>query len=181
MKAEEQLVQAQSPEEPPVQPIQAPEDNKPKSSKKIIFIILGVIAGVIILIILGLFLLLGGINSATSAPLTASDTFLKTIQENKSDTAYAMTSKAFQSAETLEQVKVFFDRYRAQIRPDYTSVISKKVTTTNGVETATIIYNAQTKSDSKNVYVRVVLEIESGVWKIRDISYQEKPYAESTQ
>jgi len=181
MNPEQLPVETQRPEVIPTQPIQAPEGNKSKSSKKIVFVILGVVAGIILLIIVGLFFLLSGINSATSAPLSASDTFLKTIQANKPAAAYAMTSKTFQSAETQEQVQTFFDKYRAEVRPDYTSVISKNVSTTNGLETATIMYNAQTKSDSKNVYIRVVLEVESGVWKVRDISYQAKPYTESTQ
>jgi len=154
---------------------------EPKKShaKKIILIVLGVVTLIIILAVLFVVFVFGAINNVTAAPLSASDSFIKSLQKKDVQAAYAKTSKAFQAAEDQIQFSDFVEQYNAEISPSYTVVINKSVNSNEkGAQTATIIYNVQDKDTAKNEYMRIVLEQESGTWKIRNVEYQPKPFEE---
>lgn len=181
---------------PPTESAQAPQDptdNKvvdtpdipsavtvePKKShtKMIILIVLGIFTAIAILVVVLVVFVFGAVNNVTAAPLSASDSFIKTVQKNDVAAAYAKTSKAFQAAEDQIKFSDFVKQYNAEISPTYTVVINKSVNSNeNGAQTATIIYNVQDKVTAKNEYMRVILEQESGTWKIRNIEYQPEPF-----
>ncbi len=150
---------------------------KKSHTKMIVLIILGILT-ILIAIVVGFFVFVfSAVNNVTSAPLSASDSFIKTIQKNDVQGAYAKTSKAFQAAEDQIKFSDFVKQYNAEISSTYTVVINKSVNSNeNGAQTATIIYNVQDKESAKNEYMRVILEQENGTWKIRNIEYQPKPF-----
>lgn len=158
----------------PIQPITQPAKKSP--IKKIIFISLGIAAFLTVLIVLFFVYIFGAVNNATAAPLSASDSFIKTIESGNSATAYTKTSGAFQAVESQAKLADFISKYNSEINSNYTVVISKKVSNSNGVQTATIIYNVQNKSTAKNQYLRVVLEKEGNDWKVKNIEYQANPF-----
>lgn len=166
--------QTQVGNQPPIQPATQPVKKSP--IKKIIFISLGIAAFLTVLIVLFFVYIFGAINNATAAPLSASDSFIKIIESGNTATAYTKTSSAFQAVESQAKLADFISKFNSEINPNYTVVISKKISNSNGVQNATIIYNVQNKTTAKNQYLRVVLEKEGNDWKVKNIEYQANPF-----
>lgn len=143
----------------------------PKKSKAGLIITLAIIV-IAAAVLIGYFVLRSQGGNATEQAQVASTNFLSQVQSGSASTAYAQTSPAFQANESSTQFADYVAKYSSEIRPDYTVLISKQVSG----EDATFTYNAQTKTDSTNVYVKVVLQNQSGVWKVQSVEYQTKPF-----
>lgn len=163
------------------QPVSQPEQAAPQKKSKvklIIFIVLGIVAVFIIGIVLFIVFIFSAVNNATAAPLSASDSFIKSITTNNASLAYASTSAAFQKVENQAKFNDFIKQYNSEVNPNYTVVINKNISSNNGVQTATINYNIQAKGTAKNLYMRVELIQENGQWKVQNIEYKETPYGD---
>lgn len=146
------------------EPIQSISENtggkhrKRRSTKKIIGIVLLVIAGLVVVSTLF-------VNSATKAPLAVSDLFLNSIQAGDADLAYELLSSEAKTTISLDQLQSVV----SQIGPILKS--AEKVTgkTINGetgsAATSQITYEIK-GSDGRTYTVIVNLVKENEIWRV---------------
>lgn len=140
-------------------PAEAPKSAKKGMSLKAIIAIV-----VVILVGLGVSIFLF-INSATSAPLKASNQLISYIQTKNASGAYSMFSSAAKVDVTQDKVTAVVDQI-APILTGTPKVQSKEVNSESGSNaTAKIVYKIKGTDATYNVTVDLVKE--NGEWKVK--------------
>ncbi len=131
---------------------------KKRSVGKIIGIVIAAIA--VVAVVLTFF-----VNSATKAPVAASNNFLNAVQAGDASTAYALFSTEAKAAVPSDQ----FDAVVKQVGPILNAdekMTSKKVNaSTNDASTAEVVY-AIPGTDGKTYTFTVNLTKENDTWKV---------------
>ncbi len=131
---------------------------KKRSIGKIIGIVVAAIA--VVAVVLTFF-----VNSATKAPVAASNTFLNAIQAGDASTAYALFSTEAKAAVPSDQ----FDAVVKQVGPILNAgekMTSKKVNaSTDSASTSEVVYEIP-GTDGKTYKFTVSLTKENDAWKV---------------
>jgi uncharacterized membrane protein YvbJ len=139
---------------------------KKRSVKKIIGYVL--VAFVVVIVGLTFF-----VNSATKAPVAASNQFLNALQAGDAATAYSLFSTAAKAAVPSDQ----FDAVVAQVGPILNAsekMTSKKVNASTGsASTSEVVYEIP-GTDGKTYSFTVNLTKENDVWKILNFASKAK-------
>ena len=138
-----------------------------KSNNKVLKIILIALLSFFVLIAVVVALIFGVVNSATKAPVKASNEFLTALDGSSAEAAYNLTSSEFQAAVTPANFVTFFDTYKAIPFAD-AKVTSKEVKTdATAGEVATIDYSV--KSGSTTYTVETLVVKNGDAWKVLSI------------
>lgn len=123
---------------------------------------IGIVISVIAVVVIALTFF---VNSATKAPVAASDNFLNAVQAGDASTAYTLFSTAAKAAVSADQ----FDAVVAQVGPILNApekMTSKKVNAQTGsASTAEVVYEIP-GTDGKTYSFTVSLTKEGETWKI---------------
>lgn len=139
---------------------------KKRSIGKIIGIVIAAIA--VLAVVLTFF-----VNSATKAPVAASNDFLNAVQAGDASTAYALFSTEAQAAVPSDE----FDAVVKQVGPILDAsekMTSKKVnTSTDAASTAEVVYEIP-GTDGKTYTFTVNLTKEGDTWKVLNFTSKVK-------
>jgi uncharacterized membrane protein YvbJ len=145
----------------PIQPSSYSTEPKPvkkRSIKKII----GYVVVALVVLVVGLTFF---VDSATKAPVAASNQFLNALQAGDATTAYSLFSSAAKAAVSADQ----FDAVVKQVGPILNGnekMVSKKVNgSTGSAATAEVVYDIP-GTDGKTYKFTVNLSKENSAWKI---------------
>lgn len=139
---------------------------KKRSVKKIIGYV--IVAFVVVVVGLTFF-----VNSATKAPVAASNQFLNAIQASDAATAYSLFSTAAKTAVPADQ----FDAVVAQVGPILNAsekMTSKKVNASTGSATTSEVVYEIPGTDGKTYSFTVNLTKENDVWKVLNFASKAK-------
>jgi hypothetical protein len=135
-----------------------PKPVKKRSIKKII----GYVVVALVVLVVGLTFF---VDSATKAPVAASNQFLNALQAGDATTAYSLFSSAAKAAVSADQ----FDAVVKQVGPILNGnekMVSKKVNgSTGSAATAEVVYDIP-GTDGKTYKFTVNLSKENSAWKI---------------
>lgn len=139
---------------------------KKRSVKKII----GYVLVAVVVVVVGLTFF---VNSATKAPVAASNQFLNALQAGDAATAYSLFSTAAKAAVPSDQ----FDAVVAQVGPILNAnekMTSKKVNASTGsASTSEVVYEIP-GTDGKTYSFTVNLTKENDVWKVLNFASKAK-------
>jgi hypothetical protein len=144
-----------------------------KSSNKTLFIILGVVGGVVLLVVLGCAgLIYWGVNKFSQFPnlTTEADRFLDDLKTAQVDAAYARTSRNFKRAQAPAQFQAFLKQF-----PAFTNQTSRRYTGFNifsGVGGARGTIHATAIGPGNSVSFTLILVEEDGQWKVDQLTIQ---------
>ena len=134
-----------------------------KGIPKVAKIIIGVIAGLLLLGVIGIAALFFLVNAVAQPPLDASNKFFNALQANQPTEAYALTSADFKKSITAERVGTLFNQVSAQMTGEE-EVTAKKVESVNGVNQAAFVYTVE--NNGKTRYARIVLKESDSKWEV---------------
>jgi len=146
----------------------APKKGLPKVAK----IIIGVIAGFIVLAGIGVGALFLVVNSATQAPLNASNKFFDNLQANEPAEAYQLTSEAFKKSVTEDRIKTLFNQVSSLLSGEEV-VTAKKIEAKNGVNSAVVTYSVE--NGGKTRYARIILKETDSKWEVHGFKTSDSP------
>jgi len=147
------------------------EPTKRKSSNRTLFIVLGVVGGVLLILVMGCaglaywgVLSLAGFSDLT----TEADRFLNDLKNGQVDAAYARTTRQFQARQTQAQFQDFVKQY-----PALTMQSSRTYTGVNvfaGTGGSRGIVNVTLMGPGNSLSFTLVLSDEDGSWKITQLN-----------
>lgn len=150
--------QPTTPVEQPL-PTESIQPVEKKSNKKIIMgILIGI--GVVVALFSILFIF---VNSATKAPLEASDNFLSGFANSDAGALYETTSTKFKDAVTVSEFESFFEQYKVLPFSD-AKVTAKSIETKSSITVATFTYSLTYESENYEVETQMIKEGED--WKL---------------
>ena len=146
----------------------APKKGLPKVAK----ILIGVFAGLIVLAGIGVGALFLVVNSATQAPLNASNKFFDNLQANEPTAAYQLTSDAFKKSVSEDRLTSLFTQVSALMTGEE-KITAKKVQSNNGANTAVVTYSVE--NGGKTRYARITLKEVDSKWQVYGFKTSESP------
>lgn len=146
----------------PAAPVTADTPKKPKIPK-IVKIILLVFVGFFVLVALFIIGVTTLVNVQTKEAAKVSDQAVNDIQASDAQNLYGLTSDAFKSATSEEQLAATVSGISSQLQGTE-QIVARKVQTSNGKTAAAIVYKVPT--DKGVNYIRVVLGKEGDTWKV---------------
>lgn len=117
----------------------------------------GIIVSIVFMVLTVLFfgLTIAGLMAVTSAPAKASDTFMSDLLAKNFSAAYNETSSEFKQTYTQTDFEQSLGNI-SDAQLTIKSTTSKKINTSNGVTTATVVYDATAQGQPYTVTVELV-------------------------
>jgi hypothetical protein len=150
-------------------------DYRPKrrqSSNKTLFIILGVVGGVLLLVVLGCVgLLYLGFSTFSKFPnpTAEADVFLNDLKTGQVDAAYARTTRVFKTAQTAQQFQNLVKQYPALTTQTSRAYTGFNVYTGTGGSRANL-HVMVTAGSGNSLSFTLVFTQEDGQWKVDQIT-----------
>jgi len=162
-------MQPMQPMMPAQQPAAMPQPAKRRLPKwaKIVIIIVG------ILIVVSVAVAVLVIN-VTAAPVKVSDEFMKDLQANDAQAAYALASSDFRGATSQAELTDTFAAASPALQGTF-SAGSREVKSKNGKTEAEVLYTVTT--DSGKEYTKISLIDTSTGWQILGFDASDSPYS----
>jgi hypothetical protein len=149
-----------------------PRSIRKKSSNKTLFIILGVVGGVLLLCILGCVgLAYWGFStfSSLSEPTAEANAFLDNLKAGQVDAAYARTTRVFKTAQTPQQFQNFVNQYPALTTQTSRTFTGFNIYTGTGGSRANL--HVAVNAGPTNAFAfTLVFTQEDGQWKVDQIT-----------
>ena len=142
-----------------------------KSSNRTLFIVLGVVGGMLLLVILvcaGLIYWGATRFSQFSVPTAEADRFLDDLKLGQLNNAYARTSRAFQTQQTLAQFQNFIKQFPAFTNQSSRTYTGFNVVSGAGGSRATL--HATVFGPGISVSFTLFLVEEGGQWKVDQLT-----------